>query len=53
MTKYDPGWVKSHYDEYGTREWARWDKSPVEQIKFDVHLYYLQNYLQTDDRITK
>lgn len=51
MTKYDPDWVKAHYDEYGEKEWARWDKSPVQQIKFEVHLHYLRSYLQADDRI--
>ncbi len=51
MTKYDPDWVRSHYDQYGEREWERWDKSPVERIKFEVHLHYLQEYLTPDDRI--
>lgn len=51
MARYDAGWVRSFYNEYGEREWERWDKSPVEQIKFDVHLYYLRKYLQSEHRI--
>lgn len=51
MTKYDRDWVKSFYDEYGKREWERWDLSPVEQVKFEVHLYYLRRYLKGSDRI--
>jgi hypothetical protein len=51
MVKYNPDWVRSFYNEYGEKEWERWDRSPVEQIKFQVHLYYLREYLQTDDRI--
>jgi SAM-dependent methyltransferase len=51
MAKYDPDWVRSHYDAYGSREWERWDESPVEQIKFEVHLHYLRHYLQADSRI--
>jgi SAM-dependent methyltransferase len=51
MTEYDPGWVKSYYDELGQREWDRWDVSPVEQVKFEVHLHYLRRYLGADDRI--
>ena len=51
MEKYDSDWVKKYYDEYGEKEWERWDASPVEQIKFEVHLYYLRKYLTTSDRI--
>lgn len=51
MAEYDPAWVKSYFDEYGEREWQRWDKGPVEQIKLEVHLHYLRNYLESDDRI--
>jgi ubiquinone/menaquinone biosynthesis C-methylase UbiE len=51
MAKYDSNWVRSYYDEYGKKEWDRWDKNPVEQIKFEVHLYYLRKYLQANDRI--
>jgi len=51
MAKYNPDWVRKYYDEYGEKEWERWDRSPVEQIKFEVHLYYLRKYLQASDRI--
>ena len=51
MTEYDPDWVKSYYDEFGQREWDRWDVSPVEQVKLEVHLHYLRKYLKADDRI--
>ena len=51
MTEYNPDWVRTFYDEYGEREWERWDKSPIEQVKFEVHLHYLKEYLGSDDRI--
>ena len=51
MTEYDSDWVKKYYDQYGEKEWERWDVSPVEQIKFEVHLYYLRKYLKERDRI--
>ena len=51
MAKYDPDWVKSYYDQYGKKEWDRWDASPVEQVKFEVHLHYLRTYLQSTGRI--
>jgi SAM-dependent methyltransferase len=51
MAEYDRDWVKSYYDEYGKREWERWDVSPVEKVKFEVHLYYLRKHLEASDRI--
>jgi SAM-dependent methyltransferase len=51
MTEYDADWVKSYYDELGQREWDRWDVSPVEQVKFEVHLHYLRKCLASGDRI--
>ncbi len=39
------------YDEYGKKEWERWDVSPVERVKFEVHLYYLRKHLGANDRI--
>ena len=51
MTKYDSDWVRTYYNKYGEKEWERWDKSPVQQIKFEVHLYYLQRYIQKNNRI--
>ncbi len=51
MMNYDPDWVKSYYDQYGTKEWQRWDASLVEQVKLEVHLHYLRACLRADDRI--
>jgi SAM-dependent methyltransferase len=51
MAIYNPDWVKSYYDQYGQKEWQRWDLNLVEQVKFQVHLYYLRQYLKETDRI--
>jgi len=51
MAEYDRDWVKSYYNEYGKREWERWDVSPVERVKFEVHLHYLRKHLGANDRI--
>ena len=51
MARYDPDWVRAHYDEYGMREWDRWDESPVERVKFHVHLHYLRRYVKAGDRV--
>ncbi|MBN1584082.1 MAG: methyltransferase domain-containing protein [Anaerolineae bacterium] len=51
MVKYDPDWVKCYYDQFAEREWQRWDKSPVEHIKLEIHLHYLRTVLSPTDRI--
>ena len=51
MTRYDPDWVRAHYDAYGTREWDRWEESPVERVKFYVHLHYLREHVRPGDRV--
>jgi len=51
MVNYDPGWVRSFYDRYGEREWTRWDESPVEQVKWHLHLHYLKEFLKSEDRV--
>ena len=52
MTRhYDPDFIKSYYDDYGPREWERWDASPVQQIKFAIHLHYLHTYLNPGDYV--
>jgi len=51
MARYDPDWVRAHYDEYGACEWDRWDESPVERVKFRVHLHYLRERVQPGDRV--
>lgn len=51
MARYDPDWVRAHYDECGMREWHRWDESAVERVKFHVHLHYLQRHIGPDDRV--
>ena len=51
MAKYDPDWVRAHYDDYGSREWHRWDESPVERVKFFVHLHYVQRAVEPGDRV--
>ena len=36
MARYDADWVRTHYDEYGMREWDRWGESPVEPSELHV-----------------
>ena len=50
MTHYDPDWIRTYFDDYGVREWDRWDESSVERVKFHVHLHYLRQHVRTGDR---
>lgn len=51
MATYDPEWVKAYYDQYGAREWERWDRSPVEHVKLAVHLSYLDATVRAGMRV--
>jgi len=51
MARYDPDWVRAHYDDSGSREWDRWDDSPVERVKLHVHLHYVRRYVRPGDRV--
>ena len=48
---YDPDWIRTHYDAYGMKEWDRWDVSPVERVKFHIHLHYLRAHIAASDRV--
>ena len=51
MSRYDANWVRAHFDRYAEKEWQRWDRSPVEQVKFEVHLHYLRQAIRPGDRV--
>ena len=50
-TLYDPHWVRDYYAAYGEREWHRWEESPVEQVKFEIHRRVLAEYVSSGDRV--
>ena len=33
------------------KEWHRWEESPVERIKFFIHLHHLKNHVHAADRV--
>ena len=49
--EFDPNHISAYYDQYGEQEWTRWDRSLVEQVKLEVHLHYLRQYVQPADRV--
>lgn len=51
MAKYDREWVKSYFNEFGQKEWERWDSTTVDQIKLEVHLHYIRKYLKANARV--
>lgn len=51
MAHYNADWVRNYYDEYGLKEWNRWEESPVERVKFFVHLHHLQRHVHPGDRV--
>jgi len=51
MQDYDPKWIRRYYDDYGLQEWNRWELSPVERIKWFVHLHHLRIHVSENDRV--
>lgn len=51
VTKYDPQWVRGHYDAYGMKEWDRWERGPAMRIAYAVHAHYLRHCIQPGQRI--
>lgn len=49
--RYDANWTATYFNQYGEKEWARWDKDPEERIKLHIHQYYLKKYLKPNERI--
>jgi SAM-dependent methyltransferase len=51
MSKYDPNWVSQYYDNYGDREWERWENSPADRVRFYLHSYYIKQNVKSGDRV--
>ena len=51
MSDYDADWVRRYFDDYGMKEWRRWDESPVERVKFFVHRHYVEESVARGDRV--
>ena len=54
MSKYDsynPDWVANYYDEYGDREWARFARSPADEVSLFLHTHYLERFVEPGSRV--
>jgi SAM-dependent methyltransferase len=48
---YDADYIARFYDEYGEREWERFDVSPMDRVGLEVHLRLLREHIREGDRV--
>lgn len=48
---YDADYIARYYDEYGEREWNRFDLSPMDRVGLEVHLRLLGEHVHAGDRV--
>lgn len=49
--KHDPERAAAFFDEYGEREWTRFDDGSTPSTSLDVHVEYLRRYVREGDRV--
>jgi SAM-dependent methyltransferase len=48
---YDPEYVAGFYDEYGEREWERFDARPMDRVGLEVHRRFVHEFVRAGDRV--
>jgi SAM-dependent methyltransferase len=48
---YDPEYIACFYDEYGEREWERFDVSEMDRVGLEVHLRLLREFIRPGMRV--
>ncbi len=48
---YDPEHIARFFDEYGEREWERFDATAMDRVNLEVHLRLLREYVQPGNRV--
>ena len=48
---YDPERTATFYDEYGDREWRRFEDGPNTRASLEVHMHYLRRFVRKGDRV--
>jgi transposase len=48
---YNPEYIKEFYNSYGHKEWYRFQSSPIEEIKLEIHNYYIKKHVKKGMRI--
>ena len=49
--KYNPDQIRSFFDEYGEREWERFQADPAAAVSLHLHCCYLQRYIKVGDHV--
>lgn len=49
--QYNPEIPKTHYDEYGDREWERLEKDRLGELLYHVHFDILKRYISDSDNV--
>lgn len=48
---YDPERAAAFYDEYGEREWQRFETGSTSRVSLELHRHYLQKFVRPGDRV--
>jgi hypothetical protein len=48
---YDANRIAAFFDEYGEREWGRFEDGRNTRASLEVHLHYLQRFVHAGDRV--
>jgi SAM-dependent methyltransferase len=48
---YDPAVAAAFYDEYGEREWTRFEDGRTPPASFATHVHYLERFVRAGDRV--
>src|SRR5205823_8297077 len=43
--------ARSYYDEYGEREWYRFDRAPADRVNLEIHRRFLARLVRPGDRV--
>jgi len=43
--------VREYYDEYGEREWHRFDRQPADRVNLEIHRRFLARLVRAGDRV--
>ena len=49
--RYDPGHIAAWYDDWGEREWSRFEQSTMDRVNFEVHRRLLDEFVRPGDRV--
>ncbi len=48
---YDPAYVRNYYDQYGEREWERFELTPANRVNLHLHLWHLRQFIRPGDQV--